>query len=264
MEKEILHIPSQDLEIYCEKRGSGPLLVIMPDGTNDCELYAHIAELMADEFTVVSFDPRGGSRSMPTKHQKVGPELLADDIAAIIRYMDMGKASLFGCSSGGQGVLMTGVNYPELIKNVIVHEAALMSDVQLPGTGFEFIQTFGEVYGPHIEGVNVNPFFASLYVSVYPPKDFDDATNARISEKPPVLGTVLSGQCRPPQLHQGRTGKNPGLRLYGGVLDTGLASVRQYGDRKTRRFLIHLASLRALSGHHLPRHPGGVHENDDS
>ena len=176
-----------------KKRGSGPLLVIMPDGTNDCELYAHISELMADEFTVISFDPRGGSRSMPTKHQKVGPELLADDIAAIIRYMDMGKAALFGCSSGGQGVLMAGVKYPELIKNVMAHEAALMSDVQLPGTGFQFIQTFGEVYGPHLEGVNVDPFFASLYVSVYPPKDFDDATNARITQNLQYWGQYYLG-----------------------------------------------------------------------
>ncbi|MBQ9931316.1 MAG: alpha/beta fold hydrolase, partial [Firmicutes bacterium] len=166
MEKEILYIPAEDVELYCEKRGSGPLLIIMPDGTNDCEPYAHIAELMADEFTVITFDPRGGSRSMPTKHQKVTAELLADDIAAIIRYMDMGKASLFGCSSGGQGVLMAGVKYPELVKNVMPHEAALMMDDQIPGVAFSYIQTFNEVYGPHLSGANVNPFFAALYVSV--------------------------------------------------------------------------------------------------
>lgn len=193
MEKEILKIPAQDVELYCEKRGSGPLLIIMPDGTNDCEPYAKIAELMADEYTVITFDPRGGARSMPTKHQKVFSDLLADDIAAIIRYMDMGKASLFGCSSGGQGVLMAGVKYPELVRNVMPHEAALMMDVQLPGTGFEFIQTFNDVYGPHLEGKNLNPFFASLYVSVYPPKDFDNETNARIDQNLPYWGQYYLG-----------------------------------------------------------------------
>ncbi|MBE6032429.1 MAG: alpha/beta hydrolase [Clostridiales bacterium] len=182
MEKEILYIPAEDVELYCEKRGSGPLLIIMPDGTNDCEPYAHIAELMADEFTVITFDPRGGSRSMPTKHQKVTAELLADDIAAIIRYMDMGKASLFGCSSGGQGVLMAGVKYPELVKNVMPHEAALMMDDQIPGVAFSYIQTFNEVYGPHLSGANVNPFFAALYVSVFPEKDYDAETNERLAQ----------------------------------------------------------------------------------
>ena len=95
--------------------------------------------------------------------------ILADDMAAVIRHMDMGKVSVFGCSSGGQGVLMTGVKYPELIKNVIVHEAALQMDVQIPGVGFDFIQTFGKTYGPHLSGRNVNPFSASLFVSVILP-----------------------------------------------------------------------------------------------
>jgi len=182
MEKQCFYVEAENCKLYCEKRGTGPLFVIMPDGVNDCELYAKFADLMAEEFTVVSFDPRGGSRSMPTVHKKVTPELLADDMAAVIRHMDMGKASIFGCSSGGQGVLMTGVKYQELVKNVIVHEAALQMDVQLPGVGFDFIQTFGKTYGAHLEGRNINPFMASLYVSVYPERDFDKETNDRMEK----------------------------------------------------------------------------------
>lgn len=182
MKKEVLYVEAKDCKIYCEKRGQGPLLVIMPDGVNDCELYAEVARLMADEFTVITFDPRGGSRSMPAVHQKVTPEILADDIACIIKQMKMGKASLYGCSSGGQGVLMTGVKYPELIKNVMVHEAALQMDVQLEGCGFNYIVKFGETYGPHLKGRNVNPFFAALFVDTFPEKDFDRDTNDRIEK----------------------------------------------------------------------------------
>lgn len=182
MDKQIFYVEAENCKLYCEKRGAGPLFVIMPDGTNDCEIYAKFADLMASEFTVVSYDPRGGSRSMPTVHEKVTPEILADDMAAVIRHMNMGKASVFGCSSGGQGVLMTGVKYPELIKNVIVHEAALQMDVQIPGVGFDFIQTFGKTYGPHLSGRNVNPFSASLFVSVFPENDFDKETNDRIEK----------------------------------------------------------------------------------
>ena len=120
MEKKILHIPADGVTLYAEQRGQGPLLVVMPDGTNDCEPYAKLCELMADEYTVVTFDPRGGSRSMPQVNQKVTAEMLAGDLAAMIRYMDMGKASVFGVSSGGQGALMLGVLYPELVKNVMV------------------------------------------------------------------------------------------------------------------------------------------------
>lgn len=184
MKKETFYVEAADLMIYCEKRekNQGPLVVIMPDGVNDCELYAQLADLLAEDFTVVTFDPRGGSRSMPTVHQKITPEILADDIACIIRHMDMGKATVFGCSSGGQGALMTGVRYPELVKNVIVHEAALQNDVQMDGVGFQYIVKFGETYGPHLEGRNVNPFFAALFVDTYPEKDFDAETNDRIEK----------------------------------------------------------------------------------
>ena len=77
MEKKILHIPADGVTLYAEQRGQGPLLVVMPDGTNDCEPYAKLCELMADEYTVVTFDPRGGSRSMPQVDQKVTAEILA-------------------------------------------------------------------------------------------------------------------------------------------------------------------------------------------
>lgn len=182
MEKTVFYTHAENCELYCEKRGRGPLVVMMPDGINDCEIYAGIAELIADIYTVVTFDPRGGSRSMPSRHCKITPEILADDIAAIIRQMNMGKATVFGCSSGGQGALMTGVKYPELVKNIIVHEAALQLDVQLPSTGFDYIVKFGETYGPHLSGRNINPFFAALFVDTFPEKDFDAETNERIEK----------------------------------------------------------------------------------
>ena len=119
---------------------------------------------------------------MPRVHKPITPEILADDIAAIINYMDMGKATLFGCSSGGHGVLMAGVKYPELVKNVIVHEAALMNDCQIPGTSFDFVETFNRVYGPHLSGRNVDPFFAIMFSSVFPEDDFDEETNDRLEK----------------------------------------------------------------------------------
>ena len=179
MEKKILHIPADGVTLYAEQRGQGPLLVVMPDGTNDCEPYAKLCELMADEYTVVTFDPRGGSRSMPQVDQKVTAEILAEDLAAIIRYMDMGKASVFGVSSGGQGALMLGVLYPELVKNVMVHEAALMMDGQLPGVTFDFFQTINQTYAARCSGFL--PHEMSLYVGICPADAFAPEVVERIN-----------------------------------------------------------------------------------
>ncbi|MCX6656510.1 MAG: alpha/beta hydrolase [Candidatus Bathyarchaeota archaeon] len=152
MEKEILSIPADGVDLYCEKRGSGPLLILVTGGTNDCEPYTKVAEMLSDEFTVIIFDMRGGTRSMPRENRKVTPKMLAGDVAAIIKYMNMGKASVYGCSSGGQTVLALGLHYPELVRNMMVHEAALMSDTQIPGIGFEFFRVLNETFGSKCVG----------------------------------------------------------------------------------------------------------------
>ena len=39
MEMKTFYVPVKDCELYCEQRGSGPLMIIMPDGSNDADVY---------------------------------------------------------------------------------------------------------------------------------------------------------------------------------------------------------------------------------
>lgn len=70
--------------------------------------------------------------------QKVTPSILGDDVAAIVKSIDKGKATIYGCSSGGQAVLAAGKRHPELFRNILVHEAALQKDAPLPDAGFSY------------------------------------------------------------------------------------------------------------------------------
>lgn len=151
MTKEVLTVRANECNFYCEKRGWGPPLVFVPDGVNDCEHFSKVSDMLAGEFTVYSFDMRGGSRSMPEVAEKVTAQSLASDVAEIIKALGIGPASIYGCSSGGQAVLSLGVLFPEVARNIMVHEAALMMDTQLPGTGFSFFENIA-TYGPHCDG----------------------------------------------------------------------------------------------------------------
>ena len=65
--------------LYYEVRGSGPTLMLVghPMGTSG---FDPIAPLLADEFTVVTYDPRGFARStIDDPNQDAEPDLLADD-----------------------------------------------------------------------------------------------------------------------------------------------------------------------------------------
>ncbi len=152
MAKQILTVPSNGVDFYCEKRGSGPVLVFVPGGSSDCEQFSIVGDLLADEFTVLTFDMRGGTRSMPKVNQMVTPKLLATDVVGILKALDMAPASICGCSSGGQATLALGKLYPEVAKNLIVHEAALMTEGPLPNAGFDFFKAIYGTYGPVCHG----------------------------------------------------------------------------------------------------------------
>ena len=153
MSVEILTVSVNDVDFYCEKRGSGPPLVLIPDGVNDCGHYSTTGDLLADEFTVLTFDMRGGTRSMPKVDEHVTPKVLASDVAGIIKALDLAPACIYGCSSGGQTALAIGKYYPEVAKNLIVHEAALMHDVPLgENTGFDFFDAIYGTFGPMCHG----------------------------------------------------------------------------------------------------------------
>lgn len=151
MEKKNFYTHVNGMDFYCEMRGNGPLLVIIPDGSNDCEPYDRVSEYLKNDFTVLSFDPRGGSRSMDPEPHAVTPKILADDAAAIVAELGYEKASFYGCSSGGQAVLATALYHPELCRNAMVHEAALQADTPLPYAGIQYFKQVS-TYAAHCDG----------------------------------------------------------------------------------------------------------------
>ena len=55
---------TEGAEIYCERRGNGPLLLLMAvSGMEDAGFYSSAAfDILAGKFTVVSYDRRCNSR----------------------------------------------------------------------------------------------------------------------------------------------------------------------------------------------------------
>jgi pimeloyl-ACP methyl ester carboxylesterase len=126
------------LNFYCELRGSGPTIALVPSGEGDCGSFAKVADMLADEFTVFTLDMRYMSRS--ERPAKLGPMTageLASDVAGLLKALDLAPASVYGCSSGGQCALSMGVDYPEVCRNLMIHEAALVNDAP-PGAKAEF------------------------------------------------------------------------------------------------------------------------------
>lgn len=50
-------------DLYFERRGRGPALLLILGGGGDCGYYAALADILASEYTVITSDRRGNSRS---------------------------------------------------------------------------------------------------------------------------------------------------------------------------------------------------------
>jgi len=191
MSKKILTVTANGVDFYCELRGNGPPFVLIPDGCNDCGEYSKVGDMLADEFTVLSFDSRGGTRSMPKEHMKVTPKIMASDTVEIIKALDVAPASIYGCSAGGQAVLAIGKYFPEAATNLIIHEAALQNDVPIPGTGFDFFKNLFSTFGPLCNGFS--PRDVSFLCNWDNWKDFGDDFLERVEANDKYWGQYYLG-----------------------------------------------------------------------
>jgi pimeloyl-ACP methyl ester carboxylesterase len=119
-------VTANGTELYHEIRGSGPPVLLIMGATGDGGHLDVLADLLADEFTVVTYDRRGNGRSpVPPGWQTTSPQEQAKDAAALLNTLGTGPAAVFGTSSGGVFALALLVNYPALVRGAILHEPGL-------------------------------------------------------------------------------------------------------------------------------------------
>lgn len=127
--KSFMH-EAAGINFYVETSGSGPTVVLVPSGQGDSGTYKYLAETLADEFTVITFDMPGFSRSgPPPTWDNMSAETLGNQVAALVESLGVKKATFYGSSSGGVAVLSVVADHPELVRNAVVHEPAVVNDM---------------------------------------------------------------------------------------------------------------------------------------
>ena len=120
-------------ELYYEVRGDGPPLLLIMGASGCGAVFGRFAELLADDFTVVSYDRRGNGRSpRPAAWNVTSPEEQADDAAALLAGLGLVPAAIFGTSSAGIFALAAVICRPESVRGAVLHEPALFRLVDNP------------------------------------------------------------------------------------------------------------------------------------
>lgn len=113
--------------IYYEQQGAGPTLLIIPGGPQDAGVFAELAGQLAGDFTVVTYDPRGNSRSaFDGAVEPLSVDQQADDAAALIAAVGQGPAFLFGTSGGAQIGFDLAARHPDKVRALVAHEPPAM------------------------------------------------------------------------------------------------------------------------------------------
>src|ERR1700674_3356610 len=119
---ETLKVPGA--ELYYEVRGSGRVLLMMPGGPADATAFRSIAGQLAPHYTVVTYDPRGLSRSKlesPLDGDRI-VEVFADDVHRLLGGVTKEKADVFASSGGAVIALELAARHPEQLDTVVSHE----------------------------------------------------------------------------------------------------------------------------------------------
>jgi pimeloyl-ACP methyl ester carboxylesterase len=140
-----LRVPGATL--YYEVAGTGPVLVMIPGGPADAGVFAGLAPFLTGRYTVVAYDPRGNSRSVPddpSRDQDL--DVHGDDAAALLAAVAGGPAHVLGSSGGAQIGLNLAARHPARVRTLVAHEppcTALLPDAAAARAAMEEVyQTY--------------------------------------------------------------------------------------------------------------------------
>lgn len=137
--------------LYHEIRGAGPPIVFVSGASGDAGYWEHIAAALADEYTVVTYDRRGNSRSGgPADSASATVAQQADDIAGLIEALGLAPAVVYGMSSGAVYTVELLLRRPDLVRAAFMHEPpyiAASSNPEQVAAGFQAIAEQGMAHG---------------------------------------------------------------------------------------------------------------------
>lgn len=113
--------------LYYERRGSGPALLMIAGGGGDAGYYSEVAERLAGEYTVLTYDRRGNSRSVVgDKSLPLRMEEQCADGLAVLAHHEFSSALVFGGSGGALIGLDMAARHPAAVEGLIAHEPPVL------------------------------------------------------------------------------------------------------------------------------------------
>lgn len=159
-------VPVGGAEIYYEIHGDGPPLVLLHGGVNPSDTFGAPLAAMARTHKVIAIHLRGHGFSTDSD-EPWSTEAMADDVAAVLRQLGIGKARFMGYSLGAAVSLQVAIRHPELVEKLVAVSIALRADGDYP----EVRQAFAQM--PGMAAAIGQQLSASPLAQLYPDVDWE-------------------------------------------------------------------------------------------
>jgi pimeloyl-ACP methyl ester carboxylesterase len=134
------HAPVNGIRMYYEVHGrrDGVPLVLLHGGGSTIEVtFGRVLPILARGRRVIAVEEQGHGRTTD-RDAPVTFETSADDVAALLRHLQIERADLFGFSNGASVALQVAIRHPALVRNLIFASSFTKRDGAQPQL-WEFI-----------------------------------------------------------------------------------------------------------------------------
>jgi pimeloyl-ACP methyl ester carboxylesterase len=168
-------IRAGDLELWVERRGSGPDVLLIAGLGDPAEAWQPQLDALADRYHVTAFDNRGVGRS-PLPDRPLSAATMADDAAALLRALEVPSAHVAGFSLGSAIAQELALRHAELVRSL-----ALVSTYARPDALFRSQLAFWR-WLPEA-APSERAFFEAFYTWVYTPRAHSDGSVNQLVEE---------------------------------------------------------------------------------
>ncbi|MCZ7436148.1 alpha/beta fold hydrolase [Micromonospora sp. WMMC241] len=107
------------LRVWYEEHGAGRPLVLLHGSYGSTETFAPVRSALVARRRLIAVDLPGHGRTVGAD-RPLRYESMADDLAALLRHLDLPQVDLLGYSLGGGVALRTAIQHPALVRRLVL------------------------------------------------------------------------------------------------------------------------------------------------
>jgi pimeloyl-ACP methyl ester carboxylesterase len=155
------------IRLYYEIHGTGKPLILLHGGLGALEMFGPNLPALGEGREIIAVDLQGHGRTADID-RPLSTDLMADDIAALIRHLKLERPDIMGYSLGGGVALQTAIRHPDVVGKLVV----VSTPFRRNGFYADILAQQAQVTAEAAEAMKQTPMY-QLYASVAPrPQDW--------------------------------------------------------------------------------------------